>query len=356
MVLTILSFMGVLIVLILVHELGHFLTAKFSGVKVEEFGLGFPPRLLSLKWGETKYSINAVLLGGFTKMAGEEDPNIPRSLASKSSGTRILVLSAGSLMNALLPLLLFSIAFMVPHNLVTEPVVVSAVAHESPAASVGIKTGDTLLILNGEPIQDTVNLHRLIQMNLGKAVNLMIQHSDLTTEEVTVIPRWKPPDGQGAIGINIDLEFANSEQTIVRRSEPFWIAIPMGIAKCIDTFVLFKNGLLSLIISAIPFQLIGPVGIAEITGQAARAGIGPLLEFAAFLSINLALVNIFPLPALDGGRIAFVLMEWIRHGKKISPKTEGLIHLVGFALLITLIIAITFQDIMRIISGNSVLP
>jgi len=118
MLITIVSFLAVIVVLILAHELGHFVTAKASRVRVDEFGLGFPPRLLSVKWGETRYSLNAIPLGGFVKMAGEEDPKEPRSLAGKGIGTRLLVLSAGSLMNALLPLLLFSIAFMVPHNLV----------------------------------------------------------------------------------------------------------------------------------------------------------------------------------------------------------------------------------------------
>jgi regulator of sigma E protease len=130
----------------------------------------------------------------------------------------------------------------------------------------------------------------------------------------------------------------------------------MGVGACIETFVLFKNGILSLLIGAIPLQLAGPVGIAQLTGEVAKSGISPLLEFAAFLSINLALINIFPLPALDGGRIVFVLLEWARRGKRISPKTEGLIHAIGFALLMAVIAAITYQDIMRIISGESLIP
>jgi len=131
MLITIIAFLGVLVVLIIAHELGHFATAKASGVKVEEFGLGFPPRLLSVRRGETLYSLNAIPLGGFTKMAGEEDPKVSRSLASKSVGTRLLVLSAGSLMNALLPLLLFSIAFMVPHNMIIGQVIAEEVVPNS---------------------------------------------------------------------------------------------------------------------------------------------------------------------------------------------------------------------------------
>ena len=136
LIITILIFLGMLAVLILAHELGHFATAKAFGIKVEEFGLGFPPRLFGIKRGETLYSFNAIPLGGFTKMAGEEDPNIERSLASKSVGTRVLVLSAGSIMNLLLPLLLFAVAFMVPHDVLTGDVVVADVAPQSPAAAV----------------------------------------------------------------------------------------------------------------------------------------------------------------------------------------------------------------------------
>ena len=123
-----------------------------------------------------------------------------------------------------------------------------------------------------------------------------------------------------------------------------------------EAFVIFKNGILSMIIGALPVAVAGPVGIAQMTGEVARAGISPLLEFAAFLSINLALINIFPLPALDGGRIVFVLLEWVRRGRRVPPKIEGLIHLIGFSMLMAGILLITYQDIIRIISGESLIP
>ena len=353
MLITIVAFLVVLAVLIIAHELGHFATAKAFGVRVDEFGVGFPPRLLSIKRGETRYSLNAIPLGGFTKMAGEVDPEAsPRSLASKSIGVRILVLSAGSLMNALLPLLLFSIAFMVPHNIVTGQVLVEEIAPNSPAAMAGIQSGDTIISINEKTLNNTIELSREIQLNLGKEITMVISHSDSTTEEVQLTPRWRPPEGQGAIGILVK----TSNPTVVSQSEPFWRAIPLGVKECIETFVLFKNAIISLFIGTVSFQVAGPVGIAQMTGEVARAGISPLLEFAAFLSINLAIINIFPLPALDGGRIVFVLLEWIRRGKRISPKTEGLIHGIGFILLMAAILAITYQDIIRIISGESLIP
>ncbi len=345
------SFFVVIVVLILAHELGHFITAKASGVRVEEFGLGFPPRLLSVRRGETRYSLNAIPLGGFVKMAGEEDPKVPGSLASKSIGTRLLVLSAGSLMNLLLPFLLFSIAFMIPHNLVTGPVMIEEVDSGSPAARAGIESGDMFLSINNKPLNNIGDLHRYIQLNLGKEITILINRSD-STKEVQVIPRWKPPEGEGAIGILVSMP----DFTTVRQSYPFWKAIPMGVSACIETFVLFKNGIISMFIGAVPVELAGPVGIAQITGEVVKAGISPLLEFAAFLSLNLAIINIFPLPALDGGRIVFVLLEWVRRGKRISPKKEGLVHLIGFIMLMGLILAITYQDIIRIVSGDSLIP
>ena len=353
MIITIVAFLVVLAVLIIVHELGHFTTAKAFGVKVEEFGVGFPPRLFSIKRGETKYSLNAIPLGGFTKMAGEVDPEASsRSLASKSTGVRILVLSAGSLMNALLPLLLFSIAFMVPHDVVTGQIMIKEVLPNSPAAMAGIQPGDTIVSINGKTLNSTIDLSREIQLDLGKEITMTIKRGDSHTEEVQLIPRWRPPEGQGATGIVV----ATVNPTIVSKYEPFWRAIPMGIKECIETFVLFKNAIFSLLIGTVAFQVGGPVAIAQITGEAAKAGFSPLLEFTAFLSINLAIINIFPLPALDGGRIVFVLLEWVRRGKRISPKTEGLIHGIGFALLMAAILAITYQDIIRIISGESFIP
>jgi regulator of sigma E protease len=349
-VITVVAFIGMLAVIILAHELGHFAAAKAFGVKVDEFGLFFPPRLLSVKWGETIYSLNAIPLGGFTKMAGEEDPNVPRSLASKRKGVRILVLGAGSLMNAILPLLLFSIAFMVPHDMAYEPVLVTGVAPGSPAAVAGIEAGDTILSIDDKPVRNVSELQRYIHINLGSETTLLVEHSDATKEEVQLIPRWKPPAEEGSIGVEIDVELAVLNQEIVRESYPFWEAIPMGTGTCVETFVIIKNEIEKWFIGASAPQIAGPVGIAEQTGEMAQAGFSPLLEFAAFISINLAIINIFPLPALDGGRIIFVLVEWIRRGRRVSPKTEGLVHAIGFALLIGFMILVTYQDIARIIS------
>jgi regulator of sigma E protease len=350
--LTIVSFIGILIVLVFAHEFGHFITAKMARVKVEEFGIGFPPRIFSFKRGETTYSINAIPLGGFTKMVGEEDPSLPGSLASKSIPVRILVLSAGSLMNILLPVLLFSISFMIPHNMILEKVQVQEVAPGSPAQMAGIEPGDTILAINGHTVRNRGDVGYFIQLHLGSPVNIQLQRDNLAPNEVSLKPRWNPPKGQGATGITI----MGVDSTTVRESDPIWQAVPSSVVHCWEILVLFRNEVVGWFIGGAPPQVTGPIGIAQITGQIAKAGISPLLEFAALISINLAIINLFPFPGLDGGRLIFVALEWIRRGKRISPKREGLVHLIGFAVLMLLIIIISYFDITHIIQGESVLP
>lgn len=346
---TILVFLLILMVLVLAHEFGHFATAKLSGVKVEEFGVGFPPRLLAFKRGETVYSLNAVPLGGFTKMAGEEDPTQPRSLASQNRPTRILILSAGSLMNLILPFLLFAIALMVPHEVPTGPVVITSISPDSPAVKAGLAAGDTFLSIDGRPVRNSIDLSRNTALKLGQEVTLEVKRSDGTTGTVKLVPRWQPPPGEGAMGVGLEM----TEVKLVRESEPFWRAIPDGFVSCAETFVLYKNEILKWIIGAAAPAVVGPVGMAQMTGEVIQGGLSPLLQFAAFISLSLGIVNLFPLPALDGGRIAFVFLEWLRRGKRISPKKEGLVHLIGFILLIGVILLVTYQDIARIISGGS---
>jgi regulator of sigma E protease len=354
MIVNIIIGLVVLSVIVIVHELGHFISAKATGVRVVEFGLGYPPRLprLSFKRGETRYSLNAIPFGGFTKMAGEEDPSEPRSLASKSIGVRLLVLSAGSLMNFLLPLILLSVAFMVPHDVVMGEVVVEEVALGSPAAMAGIEPGDAIVSINGKPVHSIGSLNRYLHLNLGKQIDMVISRGDLPAKEVQVIPRWKPPEGEGATGILVSMP----NPTVVSQSYPFWKAVPLGVTEFSETFVLYKNGIISMIIGSVPADLVGPVGIVQFTGELAKRGVGPVLEFAAIISLVIAIVNMFPLPALDGGRIVFVLLEWVRRGKRVSPRTEGLIHAIGFFLLIGVMVVVTYQDIIRIISGESLIP
>jgi regulator of sigma E protease len=345
MLVTLISFFLILIVCILVHELGHFFTAKLFKVRVEEFGIFMPPRIFAFKKGETTYSLNAIPLGGFNKLAGEEDPKVAGSLAGKSIPVRLLVLSAGSLMNILLPLILISIALMLPHLTAAEKgdVFVGSVQAESPAASAGIKATDYLVAVNGATITSAEEYVQIIQANLGKEITVLVRHSN--GEEITV--RFTPRTETPHTGVSIE--------TVTRESLSFWQAIPQGAVSYWNMIVLFKDGIVGMIRGTVPINVTGPVGLAQMTGEVVKTGFANLLSFAAVISLNLGILNIFPIPAMDGGRIVFVLLEWVRRGKRVSPKTEGMVHTIGYILLMILFLIIAYKDILRIINGGSLI-
>ena len=349
---TIIIFLVMLVVLVVAHELGHFVVAKLAGVTVTEFGVGFPPRIFGIKRGGTTYSVNAIPLGGFVKMVGEEDPNLPGALASKRLRTRALVLSAGPLMNIILPIILLAASFMLPHQVLQERVVIQQVAAGSPAEQAGILPGDTIINIDGRPVQNRGDVGYRIALHLGSGVRMLLQGADQSQREIIVTTRWNPPEGQGTIGIVID----GQGGVTTSQSLPFWRAVPEGARTAWETMVLFKNEVEGWFIKKTAPQVAGPIGIAQVTGEIARAGVSPLFRFAALLSLNLAIFNFLPLPALDGGRLAFVALEWVRRGKRISPKKEGLVHLIGFIAILSLMALITYLDIMRVINGGTLLP
>ena len=352
MLITLVSFFLILIILILAHELGHFFTAKLFKVRVEEFGIFLPPRIFGFKKGETIYSLNWIPLGGFNKLAGEEDPAIPNSLAAKSIPVRLLVLSAGSIMNIILPVILLCIAFMIPHlesvsinSTDKAQVFVMEVVANSPAAAAGIKVNDIILEANGVPVQNITDYETVVKANYGVEISVTVKHNDGSTEEVKLIPQANAPASQGATGLALT--------NAVRKTDNFWVAIRNGAASYWNMIVLFKDGIVGMIKGTVPVNVTGPVGLAQLTGQIVKTGIANLLSFAAVISLNLGIINIFPIPAMDGGRIVFVLLEWVRRGKRISPKTEGMVHTIGFMLLMLVFILISYHDILRIISGQS---
>jgi regulator of sigma E protease len=345
---TIIAFILIFGPLILLHELGHFLTALALGVKVEEFGVGYPPRIYGIKRGGIIYSINYIPFGGFTRMAGEEDPDIPGSLASKPAWVRIIVLSAGALMFAIVPLFLFPAGLMVPHDVAIGGSVIRAVVADSPAAVAGIQPGDMIVSINGNAVYNLSDTQRYIQQNLDKPTEIELTKADKSTYVVTVTPRLNPPAGQGALGITLGPK-------IVTESLSVWEAIPRAFSKYGQAIILLFKGLGDMITGATPVVIAGPVAIAQLTGEVAQAGLSSLLDFAAVLSLDLAITNLLPFPALDGGRILFVFIELVR-GKRISPKTEGMIHTIGFILLLTLMAFVTLTDVLRIINGGSLLP
>jgi len=344
-----LIFVVILVSLVVAHELAHFFTAKMFGVHVLEFGVGFPPKIFGKRFGETEYTVNWLPLGGFVRLLGEEDPTAPRSLARKPAWQRLVVLAAGSVMNLILPIVLFAFAFTVPHEVPTGRATVSAVSPDAPAAAAGLKSGDIILSVGGRESKNVIDAGRLIRLNTGREIEIRIRRG---TEDLTlhVTPRWAPPAGQGPTGIQIAAQNTFTEM----QSLPPWQSLPLGAQSTWDTMVLARNEVLSWVKGGVRPQVAGPVAIAQTTGEVAReGGLSPLLELAALLSINLGIMNLLPLPMLDGGRALFVVIEVLRRGRRIAPEREAMVHLVGFVLFITLAIVVTFGDISRIVRGDS---
>ncbi len=335
-------------ILVILHELGHFFAAKLSGIKVLEFGIGYPPRVLKFTYKETIYSINLLPLGGFVRLLGEEDASLPGSLASKSKLTRFIVLAAGSFVNAVLPIIIFSILFMIPQDVPVTDILVSRVAPQSPAASAGLRQGDIIKKVDGKTVDNGADLMYRIQLNLGNEIDMEFERAGAPMS-TSLKPRYNPPDGEGSIGVQYNPRF---NLRTVERSDPPWVAIPKGFQRTWETLVIFKNGIAQMITGGGEArEVAGPIGIAKISGEVAREGFSPLFTLVALLSLNLAIINMLPIPALDGGRVLFLVIEAIR-GKPIPAKKEALVHMIGFAILITLVVVISYFDIARIVSDR----
>jgi regulator of sigma E protease len=349
-IISVILLLGIIMLLVLPHELGHFFAAKRFGVRVEELGIGLPPRLLAIRRGETVYSLNAIPLGGFTKVAGELDPSVPNGLASKSIGIRFVVLGIGSMINALFSILFLAIPLMFTHEIMVEKVLVREALPNSPAALAGIKPGDQIMVVDWGAIHNVDDLRRRIFVNLGREINVMVMHPDSSTENFQITPRWIVSGEQNATGLVV---FGSNSRGVNHRY-PLWQVIPIAFTAAVDMFVIFKNVLVSMILGVTPVVLMGPIGLTYFINEILNSGLSniSLYKFAAFLSANLAMINLFPLPALDGGRIIFVLLEWVRRGKRVPPKIEGFIHGVGFALIIVFMIFIAYQDVLHIIHGS----
>ncbi|MFP3895566.1 MAG: M50 family metallopeptidase [Anaerolineales bacterium] len=338
------SFVIVFSLLVFVHEFGHFITAKLAGVRVEEFGFGYPPRLLDLgTWQGTRITLNALPVGGFVRM-NEDDPTAEGSLASKSRTVRVIVLAAGSLMNLLLAIVLYSSSFMLGALTPVEApgAGIYYVAPQSPAETADLRPGDTIVEINGEAIQDVDDVVEIISENAGEPVTLVLQREGEVLAPITITPRQDPPPNEGALGVALDLP-------LVRERYPVWEAVPKGITAVYNTIraVFYTIHAAIRRTLPVPFQVTGPIGIYRQTVEVAQTGVERLIEFTGFLSLNLFLLNLLPLPALDGGRLLFVGLEWVRGGKKVPPEKEALVHVVGMAILLAFMLVITYFDYQR---------
>ena len=348
MLITILAFLVVFSLLVFAHELGHFLVAKWRGVKVEEFGFGYPPRLFTItEIGGTKLTVNAIPFGGFVRYPGQDDPTVPDSLASQGWRVRGGVFIAGAVMNMVLAALLFGATALIGEPVPITGVEITEVASGSPAEAAGMKTGDLILELDGLEVTDSLALQRYTYERVGQEVSLLLEREGERLE-VTLTPRLQPPAGEGPMGIAMHTVVLGTK--LVRYEA--WRAIPIGVSRTFRALGVIVLSVIYMVRGLISPEVAGPIGIAQATGQVAQMGLPFLLQFTAFLSVNLALINLLPFPGLDGGRLAFVLLEALRGGRKVDPEKEGLVHLVGMFVLIGLVLVISYFDILRVSGGS----
>lgn len=434
----------VLAVLILVHEFGHFFSARMCGVKVEEFGIGIPPRVKGWKWKNVLWSVNAIPFGGFVRVKGEDGTNMePDSMNAQPPHERAFFLAAGAAMNVILAVVLM--IFVVGIEGVNhERVYVTVVQAGSPAAKAGWKAGDRLVEIAGKNVDGTDVVSSATRSHAGEAVTAVIERRGqlITT---TLIPRKHPPEGEGPAGIGLDSRYIgklivekvdpgspaaaaglqpgdvitaiNNRQatdffvlaTELTRFEGFSVpftyerdgvanrasldvpgdvgtgdvfaaiglpemlqkptpekvpalkVIPRGFQEAYRTTVSMVRGIKQLFSSRDNLkQVAGPIGMGQLTSELVEQSPFPLwvtlANLGIILSLNLALLNLLPLPALDGGRLMFVLIEVVRGGKKIAPEKEGFVHFAGLVILIGFMFVVGFFDVNRLLDGRSFIP
>jgi len=430
----------ILALLIFLHELGHFVTARRAGMRVEEFGFGLPPRVWGIKRGPTIYSINLIPLGGFVRVLGEDGKSAsPESMQSKTIGQRALFFAGGSIMNFLTAFVLIAV-LVAFQGKSTDNVYVTDVAANSPAVTAGWQPGDRFVSVEGKQVNSVDDVSGLTANYAGREMHVVLDRAGQLVD-TTVVPRKDPPPGEGRTGIHLGsasiatvklvsvketgaayaaglrksdelvsvagrpvtdaMMFEIQVQqhagqslpiTVQRNGHPVSIelqvpttssgesdsvglvliqgvkfhnvgllAIPgESVHEYVDTIHNMGRGLVSLVRGQTPFSdVAGPIGMGQLTSEVIKESSLPLwvtlVNIGFILSLNLGILNLLPLPALDGGRLAFIVVEIVRRGKRVAPEKEGLVHLVGFAILLTLMFVIAFVDISRIFSGTSLI-
>ncbi|UCC45745.1 MAG: site-2 protease family protein [Candidatus Zixiibacteriota bacterium] len=348
------AFVFVLGVLIFIHELGHFIVAKRVGIRVDAFSLGFPPNIFARKWRGTEYRIGIIPLGGYVKMAGENpDEKVtgsPDEFMSKSVGQRFLVIFAGPLMNYLFAVALSVLVLMAFGARVadTSSAVIGSVIQASPAEEAGLQAGDVVLAVNGQPVGSFDSMAARIHPLEGQPVVLTWAHgSDTLTEEIStrptpVINEDGTIDTVSLIGVGPAYGF---------HSMSIGDALTTGFVEANLKVALTAHFAYRLIVGEESIRNVGgPVFIAQASGEMARRGLYYVLSLMILLSVNLAVLNILPIPVLDGGQLAFLGIEVVRRGP-LSAKTRMIAQQVGVVMILSLILVVFYNDIMRLFTG-----
>jgi len=334
---TALAFVFVFGLLTIFHELGHFVMAKRAGVLVEEFGVGFGPKLWGRSLGETVYSVRLFPLGGFVKMLGEDDDlgvDNERSFRRQPPGKRLLVIGAGPLMNFILAVLLFAIIFFLV-GVPTPGAEVGAVIPGSPADNAGIKPGDKIMAIEDVKVKTWEEMIEQVAPRAERETKIMLTRNTRNIS-IELTPERTPEGDRGVIGI----------QRAMKAHRPL-ASLYYGARQTLGTTIFIISRVVEMVIQRQPTDVAGPVGIVQVVGEVARTGFINLLTLAAILSVNLGLFNLFPIPLLDGGQLVLIAWEGIR-GKGLGPEQEGAFKLIGVLLLLALLVLATYQDLKRL--------
>ena len=340
-------FLLILGVLIVFHEFGHFVMAKRAGVTVTDFAVGFGPSLFAVRRGGTRYALNALPIGGYCRMVGEDTADDgspdPGNLQHKPLLARFAIISAGPVFNLILAAAIFAYVGAVFGVSVGPTTVIDAVAPGSPAARAGLTPGDEILALDGQPVRSGREMIDYIHARPNKLISVDVRHTGsiahlrIKTREMIV--------GGRTVGV-----FGFMPKDLVQR-----VAVPAAIADGFGTVYVTAVAQVAGIVDAISHHdasaVAGPVGIARAVIATEKQGLFRLLRLVGLLSVVLGVINLLPIPALDGARLAFLLVEWLR-GRPVDPQKEGLVHLAGFALIMVLLVFVTYHDVVQWMNGK----
>lgn len=349
---TILSIIFVFGLMVMIHEMGHFFVAKRAGIKVLEFAFGIGPKLFGIQGRETLYSVRIFPLGGFVRFLSaeeiQEDDQVSRqellskSFESKSNWQKMAVIVAGPIMNFILGAILFIVVFAwfgIP--VASNDNIVGGIVENKPAALAGMSAGDRILAVNGVDTPDWKSVTKQIHSRPAEKISFKVERAktgEIVTMEIT--PELDQQSGRGLIGITPNV--MNQKVSVLKSAQ-------YGLQQTIDFTKLILVYLGQMITGKMPVELSGPVAVAQVIGEGARQGLSNLLSLTGILSIQFGILNLLPIPALDGGQLAVLTYEGIRR-KPLNPEKKGWIQLTGFALLMALMIAVTYQDIVRILT------